>query len=440
MKKRSTFTRREFIASTSAFVIASQLHGQSGASDADKLALNGGPKAVKTPVGKLVRWGDLERDQLIEAIKQDNLLFWNGPQTALLTKRFQEHHPLKHVMTCTSGTAAVHIAVAAAGVGPGDEVITTGFTDPGTVIGILYQQGVPVFADLDPENYMVTPESAAKCITSKTKAIIAVHLSGNPSRLKELKALADKHKLVLIEDCAQAWGALYQGKPVGTIGHVATFSLQQSKHVTCGDGGVVASNDDRIGPKLRRFGDKGIDRGDRSIKRERLATNYRMSELLAAFTAAQLTRLNGIAEKRAKLGDLLSAELSGVKGLNPPRVDAGNRCTYWNYLLRLKLKELRCSRADFVKAMAAEGVSAGAGYIPELLHEEPVFRNHAFFEGRWPVKEMGLTTMDYSKVRLAEAEAIRDSVLNMRVHEAMSEENVREMALGIRKVAKYYAA
>jgi hypothetical protein len=231
----------------------------------------------------------------------------------------------------------------------------------------------------------------------------------------------------------QAAQLFVRTNPAGTGGYVLGI-------ITCGDGGVVTSNDDSIGPLLRRFGDKGTDRGDRGVQRERLATNYRMSELLAAFAAAQCARLEGIAEKRSKLGDFLSSELAGVKGVTPPRVDAGNRCTYWNYLLRLKLSELRCNRATFVKALGAEGLTCGAGYIPELLYEEPVFRNHSFFGGRWPVKEMGLTTMDYGKVKLPEAESIRDSVANMRVFESMDEEYVRQMARAIRKVARHYAA
>src|SRR4029079_14136055 len=159
------------------------------------------------------RWGQPERKQLDAAIEQASLLYWQGPQTALFTKRFREFCQLKYVMTCSSGTAALHIAVAAAGIGPGGEVITTGITDVGTVIGVLFQQGVPVFADLGPNTYNLDPPDVERKITPKTKAIIAVHLAGNPSRLEELKAIADKHKLILIEDCAQAWGAKYRDQP-----------------------------------------------------------------------------------------------------------------------------------------------------------------------------------------------------------------------------------
>ncbi len=140
-------------------------------------------------------------------LEQDSLFYWQGPQTKLLTERFQEVCPVKYVQTCSSGTAALHIAVAAAGIGLGDEVITSPITDIGTVIGVIYQQAVPVFADLGAGTYNLDVADVERRITPKTKAIIAVHLTGNPCDLDALKALADQHKLILIEDCAQAWGA-----------------------------------------------------------------------------------------------------------------------------------------------------------------------------------------------------------------------------------------
>jgi dTDP-4-amino-4,6-dideoxygalactose transaminase len=276
-------------------------------------------------------------------------------------------------------------------------------------------------------------------ITPKTKAIIAVHLGGNPSELSALKTLADKHDLVLIEDCAQAWGAVYQGKPIGTIGHLACFSLQTSKHITCGDGGIVASNDERFGPLLQRFGDKGFDRAVPKFLTERLGTNYRMSEPQASFAAAQMNRLEAIAAKRADLGNLLSSELTSVAGVSTPKVGEKNRCTYWHYMLRVRSDKFRCSREQFVKAAAAEGVSLSNGYIPVLLHQLPMFQQHAFFAGRWPIKEAGLTTMDYGKVRLPEADAILNTCSITPIHEAMDDEYIRSVAKGIRKVAKHYA-
>jgi dTDP-4-amino-4,6-dideoxygalactose transaminase len=444
MKSIPGITRREFIAGTSALLVAGELAGQdakapSTGADGDKLALEGGEKAVKKPAVKPIRWGDPERAQFAEMLKQDSLLYWKAPQTTLLIQRFKEHCPLNHAMNCSSGTAALHIAVSAAGIGPGDEVITSSFTDIGTVIGIIFQQGVPVFADLEPHTYHISARTVEPLITPKTKAIIAVHLGGNPSETADLKALADKHNLVLIEDCAQAWGALYGGNPIGTTGHIACFSLQTSKHITCGDGGIVASSDEKFGPLLQRFGDKGTDRGNPKLLVERLATNYRMSEPQAAFAAAQMNRLEGIATKRARLGNLLTSELAGVSGITAPAVGERNRCTYWHYMMRLWPEKLHCTREQFVKAAVAEGVPLSNGYIPFLVHQSPMFRQHAFFAGRWPVKELGLTKMDYSAVKLSEAEAILKTCMITPIHEGMDEEYIQSVAKGIRKVAKHYA-
>src|SRR5258705_2473525 len=147
----------------------------------------------------------------------------------------------------------------------------------GTVIGVIYQQAVPVFADLGASTYNIDPAAVERCITEKTKAIIAVHLCGNPCDLDALKSLAERHKLVLIEDAAQAWGSKYRGKPIGTIGSFACFSLQDSKPITCGDGGGVGSNDEKWGPLLQGFGDKGFDRVKGGLF-EAFVTSYRSSE------------------------------------------------------------------------------------------------------------------------------------------------------------------
>src|SRR4051794_40327412 len=222
-------SRRKFIASTSVLLLASQLPAaekEAGPADTSKLALEGGPRSIKKAPTKPIRWGEPERERLMAMLNQNSLLYWKAPQTTLLIERFKEHCPSKYVMNCSSGTAAVHIAMAAAGIGPGDEVITTPVTDMGSVIGILFQQGVPVFADLNPHDCNLNVADVERKISSRTRAILAVHLGGNPCRLQELKALAEKHKLILIEDCAQAWGTRYQDQPVGTIGHIACFSLQ----------------------------------------------------------------------------------------------------------------------------------------------------------------------------------------------------------------------
>jgi perosamine synthetase len=244
--------------------------------------------------------------------------------------------------------------------------------------------------------------------------------------------------LILIEDCAQAWGARYRGRAIGTVGHFACFSLQNSKHITCGDGGVVGSSDERFGPLLQKFGDKGGNR----VKWggfDAFATNYRMSEPQAAVAAAQLTRLQSIAERRARLGNLLTENIADLPGIIPHQVHPDDRAVYWFYMFRVRPEALRCNRSVFVRALVAEGVPARGGYISVPLYGEPVFKNHGFFAGRWPVKEMGLTQMDFAAHKCPEAEAILETGIRLPIDENMSEDYILQVASAIRKVAQHYA-
>lgn len=378
---------------------------------------------------------------------QASLFYWQGRgvnrQTARFAEQFRKHCPATHVATCSSGTAAVHIAVAVAGIGPGDEVVTTPITDLGTVSGILFQQAVPVFADLGAATYNLDPAAVARAIAPRTKAIVAGHLAGTPCDLTALRALAGRHNLVLIEDCAQAWGARSAGRPVGTVGHAACFSLMNSKHIGAGDGGVVASSDPRLGPALLKFADKGNDRAAPGYTWDRtdvLATNYRMTELQAAFGSVQLERLEDIAAKRAALGRVLIDGLAGAPGVVAPEVGKDDRATFWFFYFRLGLAKLRCNRADFIAALRAEGVGCSAGYIPVPAYKLPFFQRHGFFAGRWPIREIGLTKMDYNQVSCPEAEAILATGASVGLNESMDETLMRDTAAAVQKVARHYAA
>ena len=437
-----SLSRREFIATAATAAVGSAACTSVAGAEApaaERLALHGGTRAVAAVPRLGPRWGEPERRRLEDLIRQDTLFSWKGPQTSAFLERFREVCPARFVTPCSSGTAALHIAVTAAGIAPGDEVITSPVTDIGTVIGTIYQQGVPVFADLRPGTYNLDPADVERRITPKTKAIIAVHLCGNPCDLEALKAIAERHRLVLIEDCAQAWGARYRDQPIGTVGHLACWSLQNSKHVTCGDGGVVASNDARFGPLLQKFGDKGFDRLRGGLF-EAFAPNYRFTEAQAAIATAQLERLEDIVRRRSHLGNLLSAKLQGLRGLRPHEVDARDRCGYWFYFLRIVPAELRCDRAEFVKALVAEGVDAGAGYIPVPLHRNPVFLDHGFFAGRWPVREMGWTTMDYRRHETPEAEAILRTGVRLTLHEGMNDDYILGAAQALTKVCRHFGA
>jgi dTDP-4-amino-4,6-dideoxygalactose transaminase len=441
MNGKHSISRRQFVAGASGLVLAStaKAGGQPAATaGASKLAIDGGPKAVKVQCTAAPRWGEIELKQLDATIGQNTLFYWKGPQTELFKKRFKEVCSVKYAQTCSSGTAALHIAVTAAGIGLGDEVITSPVTDIGTVIGVLYQQAVPVFADLGKGTHVLDVADVERRITPKTKAIIAVHLAGNPCDMDALRAIANRHKLVLIEDCCQAWGAKSRGRPIGTVGDIACFSLQNSKHITTGDGGIVGSSDERFGPLLQKYGDKG---GNRSKWGgfDGFATNYRMSELQAAFAAAQLTRLEGIAAKRAKLGKILTEKISGLPGIIPHEVHPDDRHVCWFYMFRVVPEELKCNRSTFTKALMAEDAKVAGGYIKVPLYGEPVFQSHGFFAGRWPVKEMGLTDMDFSEHKCPNAESMLTEGIRVYVYEYMTEEYILQVAEAIQKVARHYA-
>jgi len=403
-----------------------------------RLAIDGGEPSMTLQPEPRKRWGDAELQQLTEMIEQDSLFYWNGPQTKLFTERFKEYYPFEYVMPCSSGTAAIHIAVAAAGVGPGDEVITAPITDMGTVIGILYQQGVPVFADLEPNRYNLDVEDVRKKITPRTKAIIAVHLTGNPCDLGALRQLSDEHGIVLIEDCAQAWGSMYRSQAIGTIGHIGCFSINDFKHIGCGDGGIVGSSDERFGPLLQKFGDKAYTRGGGGRAPDVLAPNYRITEPQSAVAAAQMTRMWDYTGQRAAAGRLMNELIADVPGIHPHHADPEDRWTCWFYMFRIDASAMSCDSRQFAAALNAEGVGCGAGYTQMPLYKYPVFQEHNFFAGRWPIKELGLTDMDYTKVCCPETEAIIDTCISIGMTEVTTEEWVREAAAALRKVAAHY--
>lgn len=384
------------------------------------------------------RWGAPELEELQAMLEHSSLFYWKHPTLEKLAERFRRHYPFEYLMPCSSGTASIHIALCAAGLAPGDEVITTPVTDMGTVIGILYQQAVPVFADLDGRTYNLDPASVEAAITPRTKAIVVVHLTGNPCDMDALSRIAAKHKLVLIEDCAQAWGTKYDGRPIGTIGDIACYSFNDFKHISCGDGGIVATNNAAYGPLLQRFGDKGYDRVTGSHSSEVLAPCYRMSAPQAAVATAQMDRMEDIAAKRNRLGNLLCSLLGEIPGILPQKVRPQDFSTYWFTMIRREPGRFRGTRDEFAKALQAEGLPAGAGYIPIPVYQYRAFREANFFGGRWPLRETGMTSMDYNKVSCPEAERILQDAVRLEVKEWMTEDYMRLAAQAVAKVAAHF--
>ena len=406
------------------------------------LALHGGPKAVSATRPPHHRWGAEELARLSTMVDQPSLFYWHGPQCTAMLAEFSRHYPLQWTMPCSSGTASLHIAVAALQLPPGSEVILSPITDMGSVIGILYQQLVPVFADIDPHTYNLDPEAVRRAITPRTRALMPIHLAGNPCDMDALTSLAREHDLRVIEDCAQSWGARYRGTPVGLFGDLACYSLNEFKHISCGDGGIVATNNPAYGPSLSKWGDKHYDRVTGNRNPEALSPNYRMSEPQAAVAAAQLVKLPDIVAQHIRLGTVLLARLRELApaGIVLPAFDPRDTHSFWFCLFRLQADQFRCTRNEFVAALQAEGVVAQASYIPKPVYGYPLFQNHAFFGGGWPLRDAGLTTMDYRTVRCPHAEAMLADGVSLPLSPAMPVEVAVQSAEAIAKVARAFAA
>ncbi|SCL26658.1 dTDP-4-amino-4,6-dideoxygalactose transaminase [Micromonospora rhizosphaerae] len=336
------------------------------------------PSAAE-PAGR--SFGDEEAAALAEVLASGKLNFTvGGTQTPALENEFAALLGIDHAVACSSGTAAVHLAVGAVDPAPGDEIITTPLTDFGTVIPILAQNAVPVFADLDPATGLLDPSSVESLISERTRAIVAVHLFGAAAPVDELRDIADCRGITLIEDCAQAYlTALPDGRLAGTVGHVGCFSLQQYKHITCGDGGLAVSADPELAAAMRLFADKGWPRATGERTHLSFGMNYRMTELQAAVARAQLAKLLTVVADRRRTARRLADALRPLAGI---RVPAGlDRHAVWLFPVVLDVDAAGADNQAYAKALAAEGVPVTAGYLDQPVYGYPALAQRRLYGG-----------------------------------------------------------
>jgi len=403
-------------------------------------AIAGGQPAKTKPFGKAKnRYGEEELKELREAIEQGTLFYAQGKKVHQLEAEFAKAHGAKYAVACSSCTAAIHTAFMAVGISPGDEVIVTAITDMGSILPILWQGGVPVFADLDPETYNLDPASVEANITPKTKAILAVHLAGNACDLNALKAIADKNNLHLIEDCAQSHGATYQGKALGTFGKIGCYSFNEFKHISCGDGGVIITDDEKLATRCRLATDKCYNRAAGASHQIRqaffLADNYRMTELQGAVALAQLRKLPSIVSRRREWVGQFHERIAKLPGLIFPKVTAGCDSSWWYYMIRVK-PELGGNADQFAKALAAEGLPAAAHYIVDPVYTYPLFKNHSAFDHA----THPFAAREYKKGICPTAEAILDTCVIFYINEGYTAEDLDQSVEALEKVTHYFAS
>src|SRR5579883_2631888 len=376
--------------------------------------------------------GDEELDLLGEAIRSGTLTSTKGAFVKTLEKRFAERLGVKYVYA--SGTAAVHTAIAAIDPEPGDEIVTSSITDMGALTPIIYQGAIPVFAEVDPKTWNVTARTIERCLSERTRAIIVTHLFGNPCEMDEIIHLANSKNIPVIEDCAQAFGALSNGRPVGTIGRIGCFSLQQGKHMTTGEGGLVSTQDESLARLMFLFINKAWGYGDPNPDHYFLALNYRMSELQGAVAVAQLEKLDGVVEQRRAMAALLTAKLKGLPGLETPYANPHDRHTYWKYCLRVDGNVIAGGAVGLAKLLKEKGISSAPRYIQKPAFRCAVFQEQKTFgKSRYPFTLARPEAVDYNPSRFPLTFAALESILVLPWNERYTEEHVDYIADSIRQ-------
>lgn len=381
--------------------------------------------------------GESEIELLSQAIRTGTLTSTKGNFVKTLETRWAERMGMKYCHAASHGSAALHCAVAAINPEPGDEIITTSITDMGALTPILYQGAIPVFADVDPATCNVTAESIAAVISPRTKAIMVTHLFGNPCNMTEIMKVARQHNIPVIEDCAQAFDARHQGQLVGTFGDIGCFSLQQGKHITTGEGGLVVTNNPEYARRVFLFVNKAWGYGDAKPDHYFLALNYRMTELHGAVAVAQLEKLDDSVNTRVRLANMLSEALQGIPGISTPKVLPGDTHTYWKYCLQVDEKVIPGGSVKLGAALKEWGIFSAPRYIQKPAFDCQIFRDQKTFgESRWPFTLARPEAVDYSRSRFPGTFQGLEQILVLPWNEKYEEEHVHYIAQAIKEAVQ----
>ena len=342
----------------------------------EELAINGGTPVRNRPFQGFPVFDARERDALIEVLESG---VWGGynPKVAEFERAFADFHEARFGISAANGTVTLETALAAAGIGAGDEVIVPPISFIATATAVLRVGAIPVFADIDRNTINLDPRRVRECLTERTRAMIPVHFAGQPADMDDLMTIAAEKNLIVIEDCAHAHGASWRGKSVGGIGDFGSFSFQASKNLTAGEGGFLTTNNEELAEIARSICNQGRRTGGEWYEHVRLGTNYRLTGWQAAILISQLSRLSEQIETRARNARYLDERLNGLELISLPVVDERvTRHSYYLYLVRLKIERLpSLTKQSFVRALNAEGIPCSDGY-PHPLFKNRVFNDH----------------------------------------------------------------
>lgn len=331
-----------------------------------ELAIKGGKPTRTEPFTVRRTMGEAEKQAVIEVMDSGNLSgffgspgpqWLGGPKVVEFERKWADKYGFEHAISVNSWTTGLMTAVGAIGIGPGDEVIVSPYTMSASATAILFYGGIPVFADIDPDTFNLSPESIAARITPRTKAIMVVHIFGQAADMDPIMELARRHNLKVIEDAAQAPGVHYKGRPVGTIGDIGGFSLNYHKHIHTGEGGMLVTSDANLALRcqlIRNHAENLIEFQQVEDLTNMIGSNYRLTELQAAIGIAQLDRLDDYLSTRRGLAEYFGRQLAGIPGLTPAKVTEGAEHAYYLYPVKYDASVTGISRAAFVKAVNAQ--------------------------------------------------------------------------------------
>ncbi len=381
-------------------------------------------------------FGEEEIRYVTEVLKSGTLTTTKGKFGKMLEKAFAEKFGAKYAYACTSGSAAIHIAVATVNPNPGDEIITTSITDMGALTPLMYRGVVPVFAEVDPKTLNVTAETVRAKISERTKAIIVTHLFGNPCVMEPIMALAKEHNLPVIEDSAQTFLAKCGDKFAGTIGDIGCFSFQQGKHMTTGEGGMVVTNDEKIARKMFLYINKAFGYGDANADHYFMALNYRVSELQAAVALGQLEKLETCVANRQKTAAMLEELLSGIDGIETPVIAAGATHVYWKYCLTVDDSKIEGGSVGMANLLKEKNIFSAPRYIVKPAFMCQVFQEkNTLGDSHFPFNLARTGAVDYEMENYPlTAKALHD-VLVLPWNEKYTDEHVRYIADNVRIAA-----
>jgi perosamine synthetase len=373
-------------------------------------------------------WPQLEPNDIgavVETLKSSRLSQLSSNAVKDFESAFADLHGSKHCIAVNSGTSAIHAALVAMDIKAGDEVIVPSHTFIGSASPILYQQAIPVFADVDSKTFCVSTECLNDLMTERTKAIIAVHLNGQPAPVDEIVEYAKRRGIAVIEDVAQALGARLRGTRVGTFGHVACFSFWEDKIITTGgEGGAILTDDDEIASRIRRLRHHGekLSQNTRLYSSVELGYNYRLTAMQAALGLSQLTRLESYVSARRSNAFLLTEGLRDITGLHTPCEVNGYMHCFWKYVCRVHSNGSQGEAEPIVNKLQMAGIPAYRRY-PTPLHRQPVF-----------------TAAGHKQQKCVIADQLSHELFSLPVHPALSTAHIEYMIEKVRVIVEAQTA